>query len=171
MRQATGKGWQEWFAVLDAAGGRELDHKAIVAVLSQKEGVAPWWQQQITVGFERARGLREAHETPAGFQVGRSRTLAAPVERVFAAWHDERLRRRWLPNPEVEVRRATENKSLRITWADGRSRLDVELYPKGPDKTQVSVQHSKLEDAAAAAEMKAYWANALTALKKLVEGL
>ena len=31
--RATGKSWAEWLALLDAAGGREMNHKQLVAHL------------------------------------------------------------------------------------------------------------------------------------------
>ena len=67
VKAKTGKIWREWFSLLDKAGARTLDHKGIVAILSEQYSVGPWWQQMVTVEYERARGLREKHETAAGF--------------------------------------------------------------------------------------------------------
>lgn len=38
VRARTGRTWSEWFRVLDAVGARAMDHKAIVAYLSQRRG-------------------------------------------------------------------------------------------------------------------------------------
>ena len=54
--------------------------------------------------------------------------------------------------------KATTDRSLRITWADGKTSVQVMFYPKGDGKCQVVADHSKLKDAKAAARMKAYWA-------------
>ena len=35
VQAKTGKTWQEWFAVLDAAGARAMDHQSIAAYLYQ----------------------------------------------------------------------------------------------------------------------------------------
>jgi Activator of Hsp90 ATPase homolog 1-like protein len=170
VKAKTGKDWDEWFRILDGAGAQQMDHKQIVAYLVEHHQVEPWWRQMVTVSYEQARGLREKHETPGGFQVSRSRTLAAPVNRVYAAWEDEGQREQWLRDAGLAVRKATQDKSLRITWADGETRLDVELYPKGEQKTQVTVQHSGLKDAGQADQMKVYWADALTRLEAFLSG-
>ncbi len=66
VKERTGKSWRQWYTILDRAGARELDHKGIVAYLVRKygESISPWWQQQITVAYEQARGFRKVHETP-----------------------------------------------------------------------------------------------------------
>ncbi|MBW8874679.1 MAG: DUF4287 domain-containing protein [Acidobacteria bacterium] len=168
VQSRTGKTWDEWFAILDAAGCREMDHQQVVAWLSGQPGVGPWWQQMVTVTYERARGKRVKHETPAGFQVSGSRTIAVPVSRLFAAWTDEALRQRWLPDADFTVRKATPDKSLRIAWGDGTN-AEVNFYPKGEAKSQVAVDHKKLPDAQEAARRKAWWSEALDRLRETLE--
>ena len=165
VARATGKSWAEWLAILDAAGGREMNHKQIVAHLQAHHDVSSWWQQQLTVGYEQSRGLRAKHEMAHGYQISRSRTVAAPAAAVYHAWADDATRAGWLPDAAFAVRKATPPKSLRLTWADGTS-VEVGLSDKG-DRTAVSVQHTKLPDAAAAERMKAYWAEALGRLAGL----
>jgi hypothetical protein len=169
VQSKTGKTWDEWFAILDAAGGREMDHKEVVAYLSAEHEVGPWWQQMVTVTYERARGKRVKHETPSGFHVSGSRTINVPVSRLFAAWNDEAVRRRWLPEADFTVRKATPKKSLRLAWGDG-TKVEVNLYPKGESKSQVSVEHLKLPDAQEATRRKAWWSEALDRLRETLEG-
>lgn len=164
VSRATGKSWLEWMAILDEAGGREMGHKEIVAFLGRNHRVSAWWQQQITVGYEQSRGLRARHEMTDGYQIGRSRTIAAPAAAVYAAWAGETSRAHWLPDAAVAIRKATPPKSLRLTWPDGTI-VSVTLGDKG-DRTTVTVQHNKLPDAATAERMKAYWAEALGRLEK-----
>lgn len=168
VRSKTGKDWSEWFAILDAAGAADMSHKEIVAYLNQEHGVGPWWQQMVTVTYEQERGLRDKHETAQGYQISRSKTIGAPVGSLYHAWQDEATRQRWLPDAPLTIRKATENKTLRITWGDGETSVDVYFYPKGEQKTQVTVQHNKLADAAAAEQMKAYWAEKLARLQEAV---
>jgi uncharacterized protein YndB with AHSA1/START domain len=170
VKEATGRGWEEWFARLDRAGAREMEHGAIALHLARVERVPDWWSQMVTVGYEQARGLRQKHQRPDGFSIGASRTLAAPIERVFDAFAEVSARERWLPDSGFTVRRATRPKSLRITWVDGATHVDVNLYAKDGGRSQVSVQHSKLPDAGAAARMKAYWGAALDRLRETLEG-
>jgi uncharacterized protein YndB with AHSA1/START domain len=164
VKAKTGKEWSDWFAILDAAGAQKMSHKEIVAYLSEQQGVGDWWRQMVTVEYEKSRGLRAKHQTTGGYQVSRSKTLSSSADKVFAAWEDPQIRERWLPEALLAVSKATPNKSLRAAWGDGRSRLDVELYPKGEGKTQVTIQHSRLENAEEAERMKSYWGEALERL-------
>ena len=168
--RATGKSWAEWLALLDAAGGREMNHKQIVAHLQAHHDVSSWWQQQLAVGYEQSRGLRAKHQMVDGYQISRNRTVAAPVAAVYDAWADDEVRVRWLPDATFTIRKATPPKSLRLTWAGaagaGATSVEVGLSDKG-DRTAVSVQHTKRPDAAAAERMKGYWAAALGRLAGL----
>lgn len=168
VKAKTGKAWAEWFKVLDAAGARKMTHQEIVAVLSKKHGVGPWWQQMVAVTYEQARGLRLKHEKPEGFEISVSRTIEAPVGKAFKAWADEKIRKQWL-SANFTIRKATANKSLRISWEDGKTIVAVAFYPKGTGKCQVVAQHNKLPNANAAAKMKTFWAQALDRLKEILE--
>lgn len=169
VQRKTGKTWDEWFQILDAAGGEQMDHKQMVAYLHAEHGVGDWWQQMVTVTYEQARGKRLLHERPEGFQVSVSKTVAVPVARLYRALRDGRTRARWLPQGELEFHKATPDKSLRGTWGKDRAPIDVNLYPKGEAKSQVSLQHGKLPSAGRAAEMKVYWSAALARLKEILE--
>jgi uncharacterized protein YndB with AHSA1/START domain len=169
VRTKTGKSWDEWFAILDAAGAQTLGHKEIVALLSGQHEVGPWWRQMVTVTYEQARGMREKHQTASGYTANASRTIGVPVDRLFEAWSDAKLRNRWLPDAELTIRKATPGKSLRISWGDG-SNVDVGLIPKGESKSQIAVEHAKLPDAEAVTRAKGYWKQALDRLQQVLEG-
>lgn len=169
VRARTGKGWAEWFAILDAAGAVGWDHKGIVRYLAEEHGVPDWWCQMVTVAYEQERGKRERHQTPGGYQLGASKTVDVPLAALYAAWEDPEVRARWLPDAGFTVRKATAGKSMRVTWVDGRTNVDVNFYPKGEGKSQVNLQHGKLEDAAAVERMRAYWRTALDRLKAGLE--
>ncbi|MBP8948231.1 MAG: SRPBCC domain-containing protein [Candidatus Promineofilum sp.] len=170
VERATGQSWAKWLAMLDAAGGREMNHKQIVAHLQAHSDVSSWWQQQLAVGYEQSRGLRARHQMADGYQISRSRTVAAPAAAVYHAWADDATRAGWLPDALFTVRKATPPRSLRLTWGDpaggGATSVEVALTDKG-ERTVVTVQHNKLPDAAAAERMKAYWAAALGRLAGL----
>lgn len=169
VTRATGRGWEEWYAILDAftkAAGK-ADHTAAAAHIYDEHACPAWWSQMVTVGWERARGLREKHQRPDGYSISGSRMIAAPVSDVYQAWQLKRVAA-WLPDaekPPFTVRTAIANKSMRITWSDGKTNLEVMFYPKAASKCQVTIQHGKLPSAAAGKRMKAYWAGALDALR------
>lgn len=163
----TGKTWSRWFKHLDAAGAKRMTHQEIVAHLRDKHDVRPWWTQMVAVTYEQARGLRERHEKPGGYEISVSRTILAPVSKAFKAWTDEKTRKKWLP-ANFTIRKSTTNKTLRISWND-ETEVVAAFYAKGDGKCQVVAQHAKLPDAKAGAKMKAFWAEALGHLKESLE--
>ncbi len=167
VQAKTGKTWEEWFKILDAAGAKKMTHKEIVAV-AKKHDAGPWWQQMVTVTYEQARGMREKHEKPGGFEIGASKTIAASADAIYDAWNNPKLRAKWLPEKQITIRTATPGKSMRMTWVDGKSKLDVNFYGKGKDKSQITVQHGKLANATEANRMKAYWKARLEKLYEMV---
>jgi uncharacterized protein YndB with AHSA1/START domain len=169
VRSKTGRGWDEWFSLLDAAGAAGRSHSEIVSLLEAYPEVDAWWRQSVTVEYEKARGLRRTHQRPDGFQISVGKTIGAPVEELFHAWNDEDARAAWLPEP-ITVRKATPARSLRITWSDGRTHVDVTLSAKGEGRGQISLQHGKLADQEEADRMKAHWKEALDRLKSRLEG-
>jgi hypothetical protein len=167
---ATGRGWQAWFEALDAWGAATRSHTEIARWLREEQGVEGWYSQSITVGYERARGLRAPGERPDGFAVGASRTIAVPVQELFDAFTDESLRERWLPGADLRVRTATAPRTARYDWEDGSTRVIVGFEDMGEAKSRVAVSHERLPDADAADEMKSWWRERLTALKTQLEG-
>lgn len=167
LRAKTGRTWAEWIATLDAAGARTMTHQEIAAVLSEKFGIGARWTQMVTVGYEQATGKRAPMQKADGYSASASRTFNAPASAAFKAFENQSVRRRWL-DADFTIRKATAPKSLRITWKDGGTNLDVNIYPKGRGRTQVSLQHSKLGSARTAAQMKQYWRSALDSLEGML---
>ncbi len=169
VQAATGKPWAEWFGILDAAGAAEMSHQAIVAYLSQEQQVGGWWQQMVTNTYEQRIGRRSKHEMPDGFQVSVSKTVAVPVERLFAAWENAEARADWLAAPDFEVTKMTPTRSVQGRWGDGKAPVSANFTAKGDAKSQVSLQLSKLPDAGAAEQVKTLWNEALERLKEILE--
>ena len=169
VRAKTGKTWKEWFAVLDKAGAKKMTHQEIVKYVNTRHGVGPWWQQMVTVIYEQERGLRKKHERPEGYQISVSRTIGAPLAKLYKAFEGGKSRAQWLPDDGLVVRKATTNKSMRVTWKDGKTSLEINFYPKGDGKSLIVVQHSKLPNATAASKMKTYWGKALDRLREVLE--
>jgi hypothetical protein len=169
VRAKTGKGWNDWFAILDRTKASTRPHGEIAAFLHEEHGVPGWWCQMVTVGYEQARGLRERNQKASGFAASSSKTIAVPVEKLFDAWDSPTARSSWLGSMEIAVRKATRPKSMRISWADGSS-VHVNFSAKGPAKSQVAIEHEKLKSAADVARMKETWGGALERLKGKLEG-
>ncbi len=164
IKGRTGCTWERWVKALDYAGAHAWPHREIAEYVHKKFKVPGWWSQTVTVGYERIKGLRAiGQRRDGGFETNKSKTFAVPLGRLYRAWSDARARARWLPGVALTVRTATQNKSMRITWPDHTS-VQLAFIRKGRAKSQVSVQHGKLADQAAATRLKAYWAERLAEL-------
>jgi uncharacterized protein YndB with AHSA1/START domain len=171
IRERTGRGWEEWFQLLDEWGAAGRPHREIarhVASLLELDPLA-WNVQAVAGSYEHARGLREPGERADGFAVTASKTVAVPVDVLFDAFVDERLRGRWLPGAALRERTATRPRSARFDWDGGATRVHVTLVEKGEAKATAVVSHERLPDAAEAERMKAYWRGRVAALKEVLE--
>ena len=170
VRRGTGRGWDEWLGILDAWGAAGRSHRDIARYLREEHGVPGWWAQSVTVGFERARGLRSIHQGPKGFQVTVSKTVPVSVQRLFAEVVDPRRRRRWLEPGTLTMRTSRSVKSARFDFRDGGSRVEAYFDAKGEAKATVHVQHDRLSDHDAVERMRGFWRERLGRLSELARG-
>jgi hypothetical protein len=165
VARKTGRTWAEWVAVLDDWNATTRTHGEIARYVNEELGVPGWWAQTVTVGYERARGMRAAYERRDGFSVTASKTIAVPVERLFAAVTDTA----WPEAGALRQRTAQPARTARFDWRDGATRVIVGFTAKGEAKSMVALAHEKLADAQVADEMKRYWRERLAELKVALE--
>jgi hypothetical protein len=171
IRARTGRGWEEWFAILDEWGATERPHREIARWLADQQRIHPlaWNAQAIASSYELTRGLRAVGEKDDGFAITASKTVAVPVQQLYDAVVDRSARRRWLPDGELSERTATKPKSARFDWAAGATRVNVTFLAREKDRSTIALEHRRLADATEAQRMKAYWRQALQALKQQLE--
>ena len=167
VERATGRNWAEWCRVLDGEGARKMMHADIATLVHEKFNAPPWWSQMVTVGYEQLRGLRVLHQKGKVFEISRSKTIAAPIGRVYRAWSSAADRKRWLADPGITVTTARANKSMRFAWIDGKTRGEASFVDRG-DRTAVTVAHYKLSSEKAAGKMKTYWGKQLESLAAMM---
>jgi len=166
VKKATGRDWNEWVILLDAADASKKPHRDIAKYVAAL-GTPNWWAQMVTVGYERVRGLRDRSQRREGtYEATKSRTFAVPVEALFAAFANARTRRKWLA---ANVKTRTSNaRTIRGTLDDDTA-VQFFFVDKGNGKSSVAVQHQKLVDKAAVDEKKLWWHEQLDALAKLLK--
>ena len=168
LKAKTGCTWDRWVGVLDYYGADKMAHRYIAALVYKKFKIEGWWSQAVTVGYERIKGLRARGQRRDGsYEANKSRTYNVPVATLFRAWADARVRGRWLDGEIGKVRTSTTEKSMRLDGKD-RSIVAVGFWPKGPSKSAVAVQHTKLRDQATATKLKQYWSERLDALGEVL---
>ena len=169
--RATGRGRNEWFALLDAWGAAGRPYREIAGWLTGEHGISDWWAQKLIVEYEQARGVREPGVRPDGtFTVGTSKTVAVPVDRLYAAVMDPAQRERWLPGAEMHERTTRPGRSARFDWGDGATRVNMTFAATGDAGSQVAVEHERLPNARAGEAALESWRQRLAALKAFLEG-
>ncbi|MDH5313238.1 MAG: hypothetical protein OEW66_05295 [Actinomycetota bacterium] len=170
IRRRTGRGWQEWLRVLDAWGAGTRAHREIARHLQQTLGVDGWSAQSITVGYERARGLRGVNETADGYCAYASKTYPVDVVSLSRAFTEVRGRNRWLDPGTLRVRTSQPGRSARFDIGDGPARLHAWFEAKGPSKSTVSLQITRLDGKEAVDREKVLWKKRLAALGDVLRG-
>jgi hypothetical protein len=171
IRDRTGRGWEEWFDLLDDWGAAERPHREIARHVARVLAIDPlaWAAQAVAMSYERARGMRAPGQRADGFTITASKTVDVPVDRLYAAFADDSLRARWLPDGELCERTSIAPRSVRFDWGDGTTRVNVVFEDKGAEKSTAVVQHERLPDSREAERMKAYWRDRVAAMKQELE--
>ncbi len=183
VREATGRGWDDWLEALDAAGAAEWSHKEIVAYLRREHGdeTTGWWRQSLTVGYEQARGKRALGETAeAGFEVGVRRTVDASTDDVWELltsrpelWLGEGVAFRTGERYSVrgaagEIRVVKPGDRVRLTWQPedwaAPATMQLSLSRAQSGKTTITANAEKLPDADARDAMRVHLREALDRL-------
>ena len=170
IQKVTGRTWDEWFALLDAWGGTAHNHTKIARHVHEAYGIDGWWAQNVTVGYERARGMRAVNERPDGFSVNASKTFPVPVARLFAAFMDEEEREHWLDGIDLRPRTSQPFKSARFDVLPGEGRLAVTFIARGDAKSSVQLEQARLADAEAIARQRTLWKAQLDRLADYLTG-
>ena len=189
IRSATGKGWDEWFAVLDAFGGPPKGRRELGQHLYVDHKVDQWWIASINERYEAARGVVARDGRPQGYMICATKTVNAPVEKAYEAWTSAAAMQKWF-STQVEwdfreggryssadgdagtINKIRLNKNLRFTWEQPRHTpgtvVEVTYQPKG-EKCVVMVAHDRIQTREEAEELRASWLAALDDLKGVLE--
>jgi uncharacterized protein DUF4287 len=170
IRTGSGKTWDEWFRILDDWGAGQRSHRDIARWLQDEHRVPGWWAQAVTVGYERARGMRARHETTSGFQVSVQKTVGASADRIGTAFTQTRQRNRWLEGGTLAARPTKPGRAAADFDAADGSRVTIYLVAKSKDSTAVQVVQTKMAGADDVATQRAFWRERLQVLADVVAG-
>jgi uncharacterized protein YndB with AHSA1/START domain len=186
----TGKTLKQWFAMLDGIDGVKQGRRQCVQMLCTEHQLDEWWAVTVAIEYERAKQVLEKDGRPKGYSICSTKTVAAPLERVYQAFGEAQILSRWLGTKAkadfhdggrfetAEGDRGTftrlrANKDLRIAWehpelAPGTA-VEVLLADKGQGKTGITLNHMRIQDRLAADRVRAAWSAAFDRLKTALE--
>lgn len=189
-KAATGKTLAQWFSILDANDGIDKGRRESVSILFEPMGKDTWWAVTVAVEYEKSKNIKKKDGLYEGYGICPTKTIAAPVAKIFKALSDAKLLNQWY-GTKVEAKvedggkfttadgesgdylRVRNNKDLRFTWnhtnATAPTQVDISFMDK-KDKVTVMVNHSRIQTRAEADGLHAAWSEALDRLKALVEG-
>ncbi|OFR89121.1 hypothetical protein HMPREF2863_10230 [Micrococcus sp. HMSC067E09] len=176
--KATSIAWEDWTARLDAAGGKELDHRGLaehaLAAIREQGGCSnpEWWAQGIAVAYEQHIGRRLPGQRKDG-------TFDANVSRTVAGTMDEALERvvevfpavlaedgaAWTLEGEPRTSATEKWRYWRADFTDGTSVAvtinDKKVAEGAAPKAAVALGHARLPSSEAVTEAKAFWKGVL----------
>ncbi len=162
IRQKTGRSWDEWSALIEAAGQHTQGHTAIARYLRDEHGVDPWWAQSVTVGYERIAGIRAPYQRADGtFEASLSRTIAVDGAVLRAALLDEATLPVLIGTPATR-RSKPEARRIRLAAGDGTVLIDLEERARG--RVRVSLAHGGLHSSVQVMSWRAHWSRWFEAL-------
>ncbi len=169
LRQATGKSWEQWFAVLDGAGARDMPHKDIARWVYDTAGLPGLWCQTVTVAYEQAIGRRVVGQNCYGeFTAGASVTLDGDLDRALEVWQHKVDG--WTAFDDValigppRVSSTPKWRYWRANLADG-SKLSIIISAKDAGRSLLAVNHVDVGTLEASQRWKAYWKPLLRTLE------
>jgi uncharacterized protein YndB with AHSA1/START domain len=186
MTRETGHTRSEWFKEIERtkADGRSAIGKALLA-----KKVDAWWITVITVEYEAYAGIVEKDGRPKGYSLCITKTVAAPVPRVFKSFTVPRELDKWFgaanemaatdnasysnaDGNKGSVKKVRPDKALVLSWeaagfAEG-SQVEVLFQPKG-ETCGIVVNHTRVMTRHEADEVRAMWGDALERLKSQLE--
>ncbi len=152
VHAATGRGRDEWFALLDQNGAAEWPHQRIASWLVAEHGVDAWWSQNITVAFEQARGIREPGQRQDGtFEASVSRTVPLGTADALRALAE-------IVTTELEVEPLALNLTAKHPTArfplDGGEFVLASAGPVGEGRSSIALTWGRMHDGSRLADAK-----------------
>ena len=167
VREATGRSWDQWCDLLDAWPATGKNHTEIAAYLCDVFDLDNWWQQTVTVGYERITGRRAKYQMLDGtFSASKARTVDLDARALHAMLVDPAEYPSLFPEFDVTLRSRAATKAPRLAFDTGSSVSEVlfTLFVRPNGRVTVTVTHEKLRTSDEVEVWKEYWAAWLDAI-------
>ncbi len=168
VNKSTGRGWNDWFAILTKNQADRLQHKDIVILLSDKYKVDGWWAQNIMVEYERYLGKRQVGQVKDGtFQTAVSKTLSGNPDQIFElclnAVHDVKDFNSIPLAEKPSISQSEKWRYWRVNLQDG-SKITITVGAKTPEKSIITFSNEKLKRQDDIEPWKVFWKDFLNKL-------
>lgn len=171
IERATGRSWDDWLGIFEAAQARTLSHPEIARVarthVPEDLQNPDWWAQGIAIAFEQHVGLRVPGQSSSGdFRVSASRTLPLDRDAAIEAWvtaHGDRPEHLG-HEPGVPRPSRTEKRTFWRFSLEGAGKVEVAATSKDPDRAVLTVSQDGLADGEQIEAWRAHWKGLLAAL-------
>lgn len=187
-KAATGKTLTDWLAAIEARP--ELHNKRRDAITwlydEMGRGKDTWWSTTAWVEFQARKGVVQKDGRAEGYNICATKTIAAPLSSVYAAFTGADLNR-WLGDGAVAdadgsvsdsngnkgtATRVRPDKDLRYKWqtagVDGETEVDVAFAEKN-GKTGITLTHNRIQTRAESDGLRRAWGEAFDRLKAMLE--
>lgn len=165
IEKTSGRSWEDWVALLDAAGAEKLKHSEIATLsyenMPEHVSNRGWWSQGVAIAYEHQKGLRVPGQSSTGdFSANASKTFPGDKDAAIARWLEVVEDRDEFGGVALEEEPSTSStekwRYWRVALADG-TRVSVTISDKPGGKSTLAVQHSKLESAEDIDRWKRVW--------------
>lgn len=171
IERATGRSWDEWLEIFEAADARTIGHSEIARVARAAVPAdlksPDWWAQGIAIAYEQHVGIRVPGQSTVGtFRVSASRTMTLDRDAAIAAWvakHGELTEHRGHTVSAPRSSRTPKRSFWRFNL-EGAGKVEVSATPKGEDRVILGVSQDGLPDGDRIEEWRAHWKALLAAL-------
>lgn len=188
-KAATGRTLQEWFKALDEMDGLKIGRRESVSKIYDSTAKDAWWATTVFVEYERHHGVVKKDGNAEGYSICATKSISAPVEKVYALWTDPAQFAEWYgDNGQEDVKeggsfscdagtkgtftRVRENKDLRFTWEHPGCSIPMTvdvMFQDNKGKCLMNVMTSRIQTRGETDGLREAWSNALTKLKSLAE--
>lgn len=174
IRAGTGRGWDDWVALVAAGPGREASHTEIATWVGDTYEIPGWWAHGVAVGVRRLTGQRIPGQMADGsYAVSRTKTLPIAEADLREILLDTESWSLLLPGLDVTLRSKPTTKVPRFAITDDGVPVGsvlVTLGAVGTDRCRTTMSHEKLASSADGDRWKAFWADWLEVLGDALGG-
>lgn len=192
VKKHTSRSWDEWIAILEKLGAKNLDHREIAALLTKKYKLTYWWKHVVASGYEIHIGRKvEGRNAKGRWSLTATKSLHLSAEDLWKFLVSEEGQAVWLKpldpisiEPKAtfetedgfygEIRTMRKLRHVRLSWSDPEwsraSYVQMILVKRPGAKCLMAFTHGELPDSRSRELMRKRWKDVLEEIVVAVRG-